>query len=90
MLEFEWDDDKDDINRCKHGVALEDGIPVFGDSKRLTKVDDRFDYQETRYETIGLIDKRVYVVIYTMRESVIRIISVRKANKREQTRYGNR
>ena len=90
MVEFEWDDEKDKINRGKHGVTLADGISVFGDNKRSTRVDKRFDYQETRYETIGLVDGRVYVVIYTMRKTTIRLISVRKANKREQKRYGNR
>ncbi len=89
MLTFEWDEEKDQINRSKHGIALQRGAAIFLDDNRLTKIDHRFDYQEVRYITLGLVENRVYVAVYTMRGDAIRLISVRKANKREKAQYGN-
>lgn len=88
-MNFEYDTDKDNINRLKHKVSLEVGKEVFLDKNRNVFVDDRKDYQETRYVTTGLIEDRLYVVVYTIRDDMIRLISVRKANKREQSRYAN-
>jgi uncharacterized DUF497 family protein len=57
---------------------------------RLTVIDYRYDYGETRYITLAKIENRVYVVAFTLRLSNIRLISARKANKKEVKRYENR
>lgn len=53
----------------------------------LTILDDRFDYDETRFITLGLLDGRVVVIAHTETQEVIRIISVRKATKNENANY---
>ena len=57
---------------------------------RIIRQDHRFSYGEDRYELIGRIEGRLYVLIYTPRQDGIRIISARKANPREVKRYENR
>jgi len=59
------------------------------DEKRLTFPDDRKDYGETRWSTIGAILGFIYFVVYTIRNTAIRIISARQANKREKDRCNN-
>lgn len=53
----------------------------------LTIEDDRMDYGETRYITIGFLDERMVVLVWTPRDDVHRIISMRKANDREKAIY---
>ena len=87
MMLFEWDDDKAEANYAKHGIPFELAVRVFDDPFCFEIEDDRFDYGEERIITLGLIDGRVYVVIYTPRDDRCRIISARKANVRESRRY---
>ncbi len=54
------------------------------------RVDDRFDYGETRYITIGLLRGRMVVLVWTPRGAARHIISMRKANDREQARFAAR
>lgn len=56
----------------------------------LTVTDDRRDYGETRFITIGRLDERMVVMVWTWRGTARRIISLRKANDREQSLYGPR
>ena len=56
----------------------------------LTVEDDRRDYGEDRFITIGFLDGAMVVLVWTLREGAHRIISMRKANEREQTLYGPR
>ena len=84
---FEWDEKKEKSNKAKHLVSFPFATRVFDDENRLTVIDCRCDYGETRYITLGKVDNRVYVVAHTIRSSLIRIISARKANKRETKRY---
>ena len=88
-MKFDWDDDKAAINLIRHNITFEMAALVFLDESRLIAHDNRFDYGEERMITMGHIDNRLHVIVYTEREDVIRIISARKANKREQERYGN-
>ncbi|MBN9472530.1 MAG: hypothetical protein ABS43_27605 [Bordetella sp. SCN 67-23] len=53
----------------------------------LTLPDERRDYRECRYITLGLLDERLVVAVWTLRGNSRRIISFRKANEREQKRY---
>lgn len=87
---FEWDDAKAEKNEAKHSVSFIFATRAFDDQNRITVIDSRFDYGEVRYITLARIDQRVYVLAYTMRGSVIRLISARKANSKEVKRYGNR
>lgn len=60
---------------------------MFLDPLRLVEVDDRFDYGEIRYHAVGQVEGREFVVVYTTRGRALRIISARKANRREIARY---
>lgn len=82
-----FDPGKDELNRVKHGLALEFGLQVIADRKRIEVLDLRRDYGEDRIVCYGAVDGRVYVTVYTLRNDVPRIISVRKANDREVERY---
>ena len=90
---FEWDEDKSDkskFNQAKHSVGFEFATRAFEDDQRITVIDRRQDYGETRYITLAKISNRVYVIAFTLRSSNIRLISARKANTREINRYENR
>ena len=69
------------------GVDMARGDELF-EGQHITFVDVRFEYGETRFVTIGLLDGRMVVMAWTLRDSVRRIISLRKANDREQKKYG--
>jgi hypothetical protein len=86
---FEWDEQKAERNQTKHSVSFEFATRAFDDQNRVTVIDNRRDYGETRYITLAKIDNRLYVVAFTLRESIIRIISARKANNKEVKRYEN-
>ena len=58
--------------------------------KAFTREDDRFDYGEDRWITVGLLDGRMVVMVWTQRGEARHVISMRKANEREQTRYRRR
>jgi uncharacterized DUF497 family protein len=87
MIEF--DHMKNDHNIAKHGLPLDFAELLF-DGPFIEEEDGRQDYGETRFEAIGPIEKfggRVFVVIYTWRNNVRRIISFRKANEREVRKF---
>ena len=86
MPAFEWDPMKALANRTIHGVSFE-LAEKFEFETALTAEDDRFDYGEQRWRSLGLIDNRHYVLVFTMRGSAVRIISLRKANSREVREY---
>ena len=87
---FEWDNNKAELNQAKHRVSFEFATRAFDDAQRVTAIDHRQDYGEPRYITLAKIGNRVYVVAFTIRSSVIRLVSARKANTREVKRYENR
>jgi uncharacterized protein len=88
---FEWDENKDKLNRKKHEMPLKAGIPVFDDLSAIEFEDTRFDYDESRYIILGRDDrtKLLYVVFTEKGEGVTRLISVRKATKQELKLYQN-
>ena len=71
------------------GLDLARADEVFAGST-LTVRDHRRDYGEDRFITIGFLDRRMVVLVWTPRNADLRIISMRKANEREQTLYGSR
>lgn len=82
-MEFEWDDAKGDACFAHRGFHFAHVIRAFADDDRIVGRDRRWDYGEDRYRLLGAIEGRVFVVIHTMRGSIIRIISARNANGRE-------
>jgi uncharacterized DUF497 family protein len=82
-----FDPAKDLVNRAKHGVSLALAEVLFA-GPHLSVADDRFDYGEVRQIAFGLIHDRLFVCVYADREAERRVISLRKANKREVSRYG--
>lgn len=87
MLEFEWDNDKAADNLRKHGVSFEFAAKAFSDLFGIEWIDDREDYGEERTILLGMADGTILVVVYTERESRIRLISARRATKNEQDIY---
>ena len=89
-MDFEWDDAKAALNLRKHGIAFEDALYVFLDPGRIDMVDDRGDYGEERWLSIGWVNPVLLVVAHTVRGvsgEAIRIISARKANAHERAFY---
>ncbi len=86
-MQVEFDAGKDASNLRKHGIGLADAAYVFLDPDRLDLPDYRKDYGEERRIVVGTIGRRVLVVVYTWRVVVVRLISARRANEREQKRY---
>lgn len=86
-MEFEWDHNKDEANRAKHGIGFAEAKHVF-DGPVFTVVDDRFDYGERREISIGVLGEAVVVVVvHTERQGKTRLISARKANRKEWRQY---
>jgi uncharacterized DUF497 family protein len=88
-VQFEWDEAKRRGNLHKHGIDFTD-IPSIFHGDVLTLIDDRLEYDETRYITLGLLKGRTIVVVHTESEDVIRIISARKATRYEEQEYFKR
>lgn len=88
-VEFEWDDAKSDVCFVERGFDFAYAVQVFLDPDRLVEVDNRFDYGEPRYRVLGQIEGRLFLVVYTPRGDAFRMISARKANAKEVTRYGH-
>lgn len=85
-MDYEWDSNKAKANLRKHGVDFADAATVFIDDLALTIPDDTLD--EERFVSIGKDELgRVLVVVYAWRGEDIRIISARKANRRERKQY---
>jgi uncharacterized protein len=87
-VKIEFDPAKDDINRAKHGVSL-GAANDFDWDTALEREGDRFDYGEIRFVAIGLIDARLYVMVFTegSDDDAVRIISLRPAEKHEMRFY---
>ncbi len=85
-MKFTWDEKKRKTNLAKHGLDFTDAKRVFTGAT-FTFNDDRFDYGEQRYITMGILKGFVVVIAHTETAEVIRIISMRKANKHEQKIY---
>lgn len=83
---YQWNRDKAAANLRKHGINFADAVSVFSDDLAITIPDERLD--EERFVTIG-VDAfgRILVVVYTMRDDEIRIISARKATRQERQQY---
>lgn len=86
MITYEWNEQKNVLNFQKHGLNFQDADIVFL-GQTISFVDDRQNYGEERYITLGQLNNRVIVIVHTQRGFNIRIISMRKANEREKKIY---
>jgi uncharacterized protein len=87
FVQFEWDEAKRQANLDKHGIDFLD-VPEMFRSLMLVGADERKDYGETRQIGFGFIRGRLMAVAFTERKpGLIRIISARKANRREEKHY---
>ena len=85
-LQFEWDEEKAELNLKKHGVLFETAAKVFLDENRIEIYDEVHSTNEDRYITIGMAGEVLFVV-YTERHPRIRLISARLATERERKLY---
>lgn len=89
-MRFDWDERKATANRIKHGVTFEEAITAFDDPSALVALDPgHSSATEERTWLIGESDSGVLVVVFTVREAgnVKRLISARRASRRERKRY---
>jgi uncharacterized DUF497 family protein len=83
---FEWDEQKNVLNRAKHAIDFEDAVEVFYGPIILRRSDRN---NEERWIAIGYAENRLIAVVFTRRADVIRIISARSARKNEEREYRN-
>ena len=86
IVKFELDEKKRQTNIIKHRIDFADAIELFKGPSLILE-DNRQDYGEERYIAFGIINNRHIALSFTERSGRIRIISMRKANKREQEKY---
>lgn len=84
-MHFEWDEAKRHSNKEKHGLDFLDVFEVF-DGPHVV-VPSRHDSDEERQLAVGLLDGRFVTVVYTFRESAIRVISFRRARYEERRKH---
>ena len=85
---FEYDAEKSDINYLKHGIDFKEAEKLWKDGS-LTEINSTFE-EEKRFAVIGKIEEKHWTAIITYREKSIRIISVRRARKKEVIYYERR
>jgi hypothetical protein len=90
LIQFEWDEKKNRSNRKKHDVWFEEARQIFNDPAALRYFDEHHSIAEDRYILLGMsASQRILLVVYCERSTptIIRIISARKATKREIAIY---
>ena len=90
MISFSWDNRKNEANKKKHGVSFDEAKTVFYDENAIRYFDPDHSDDEDRFLMVGVSQKlRILIVCHCFREedSVVRIISARKATKGEEDVY---
>jgi uncharacterized DUF497 family protein len=90
---FSWDDEKNTSNIVKHGITFDEATTVFDDDDAIFIRDDVHSQDEDRFAVIGFSARlRLLIVCHCYRngDTVVRIISARKANKSEEMLYGGK
>lgn len=90
IIRFEWDENKNEINKKKHKISFEEAKTVFYDEEALVIDDPEHSQEEERFIILGLSKKANLLVVchcYRASDTVIRIISARKATKSETNQY---
>ena len=91
-LIFEWDKNKNQINKRKHGVSFEEASSVFYDDDAILIADPDHSEDEDRFLLLGFSDKLHLLVVchcYRESDSIIRLISARKATAAESRQYND-
>lgn len=83
---YSWDEEKAANNLAKHGVPFE-AVSGFDWETAHVVEDSRFDYGGPRSIAFGQISADLHVLVYTVRDDLIRVISLRRANRRERALY---
>jgi len=87
-VEYEWDPEKDRLNREKHGVSFAEASTVFLDPFHITVLDDRYSIDEFRFRTVGhTTTNRLVIVAHADRNERVRIITAREVTARERRQY---
>ena len=86
-MDIEFDADKDEANRFKHGLPLAFGRRVFQAADHVILPSIREGDGEERYKAVGLVDEKLYTVVHVLRGEIVRIISVRRSNASERRDY---
>ena len=90
-IKFEWDENKNTINKRKHGISFEEAQTVFRDEEALVIDDPDHSQEEESFIILGFSEKANLLVVchcYRASDSIIRLISARKATRTEQGYYG--
>ena len=86
-MKYEWDERKNQANILKHGIDFETATRLWDDPNRI-EIQASIS-EENRIILIGKIDKKLWATIFTLRNAAYRIISVRRARKKETLLYEN-
>jgi uncharacterized protein len=86
-MQFEWDKAKSETTLAERGFDFAYAALLFDDPYRIEREDVRRDYGEPRWQTIGEIEGRVFLLVFTLRDAVTRIISARRAHDNEAKEY---
>ena len=83
-VRFEWDPNKDEANRRKHGLSFDEATDLFSGENDFLEIYDEHSGEEDRFIAIGPVRAGIVVVVYTeSQDDVIRIVSARKATAKE-------
>ena len=85
-MEFEWDEQKEELNIKKHHISFNIAKQIFNDINRIEIYDMQHSIEEDRYNTIEMVEDVLFVV-YTERKGKIRSISARLATEKERSLY---
>jgi hypothetical protein len=88
--EFDWDEDKNVANIKKHKISFREAVTIFQDENYILSYDESSSQGEDRFNALGTsVNSRLLVVCHCYRESdtVIRVISARKATAKERLQY---
>lgn len=89
-VRFIWDENKNKLNKKKHGISFEEATEVFGDENAILFDDPDHSYEEERFLIIGITGAKGICIVshcYRDKDSTVRIISAREATKKEKHFY---
>jgi len=88
-ITFEWDEEKNKLNKKQHGIDFNDAKLVFNDPKKIVLPDLYHSEKEERWLAIGIVSRVLFVVFTERGENTIRIISARIGTKAEERLYND-
>ena len=88
-MTFEWDEEKNKLNKKIHGIGFEDAKLVFNDPFKVILPDLYHSEKEERWLAIGIVSRVLFVVFAERGENIIRIISARIGTKAEERLYND-